>query len=319
MEYRVNNNTSDTVEAMAHFLVEMLGKGNHSYIDQTTIQPAHTLQAQSLLQRVYKMTPVQAAQMDGTNLKPGQRPKRGEKMTPSFKAYIDTTQALPQKGFIHINDGLAIRQISERGRNQTDFYYFGNHYRRVLVVDRKTGRHAWTVDPGTLAIPDWVRIAFQEVGVSEIVGKKHDSQVMEYHHAGYASAETDEVPWCASFVNWVLGKAGLPLSATGIAATRSSSFDDYGQQTSKNKPVFGCIARFKRKGGGHVGFVVGKIGKSLAILGGNQSNQVSVTAKSMNQLVACRWPTGAGGMTAPEDLREYENQFGMARNAGSEQ
>ena len=45
-----------------------------------------------------------------------------------------------------------------------------------------------------------------------------------------------------------------------------------------NDPIFGAIAIKSRKGGGHVGFVVGKSasGKELFILGGNQGDKVSI-------------------------------------------
>jgi hypothetical protein len=47
-------------------------------------------------------------------------------------------------------------------------------------------------------------IATQELGVAEIYGDVHNKRILEYHQATRLKATTDEVAWCASFVNWCL-------------------------------------------------------------------------------------------------------------------
>jgi hypothetical protein len=51
---------------------------------------------------------------------------------------------------------------------------------------------------------------------------------------------------------------------------------------------------FKRAGGGHVGFYIGKDPdrQALHVLGGNQADQVSVTRIRRDRLFAARWPDG---------------------------
>jgi hypothetical protein len=52
------------------------------------------------------------------------------------------------------------------------------------------------------------------------------------------------------------------------------------------------VAVFGRDGGGHVGFVVGESAAHLHILGGNQSNSVSIAPIAKRRLLGLRWPRG---------------------------
>jgi hypothetical protein len=58
----------------------------------------------------------------------------------------------------------------------------------------------------------------------------------------------------------------------------------------------GCIAVFWRQSpdnpASHAGFLVSIRGdNTLAILGGNQSDQVNIALMSRSRLLGCRWPT----------------------------
>jgi hypothetical protein len=48
---------------------------------------------------------------------------------------------------------------------------------------------------------------------------------------------------------------------------------------------------FKRSGGGHVGLCVGHDDSAFHVLGGNQSDRVSIARLPRNRLVAVRRPT----------------------------
>jgi hypothetical protein len=47
---------------------------------------------------------------------------------------------------------------------------------------------------------------------------------------------------------------------------------------------------FERGSGGHVGFAVGQDGTALHVLGGNQSNAVTVARIAKTRLLGARWP-----------------------------
>jgi len=132
--------------------------------------------------------------------------------------------------------------------------------------------------------PNWLSIAEGELGVTEIKGAKHNKRVLEYHQTT-GKFGTDEVPWCASFVNWVHKQSGM--SGTGSAL--AMSYKNWGKKV--DRPAYGAVAVFSHGGGkGHVGFVVGKQGKNILVLGGNQSNQVKVSSYSTGKIVGYYFP-----------------------------
>mgnify|MGYP006296354457 CR=1 FL=1 len=134
--------------------------------------------------------------------------------------------------------------------------------------------------------PEWLTEAEKYIGTKEIRGSRHNPQILEFwDEIGMGGINTDEVPWCASFV-------GAVLEECGIRSTRSGSSKSYLNWGIKlDKPVQGCIVVFTRNGGGHVGFVEGidKIG-NLYVLGGNQSDAVNVKLFKTTNVVGYRWP-----------------------------
>ena len=135
--------------------------------------------------------------------------------------------------------------------------------------------------------PYWIDIAMKELGVKEIPGPQHNPRVLEYHSVS-GGFSTDEVPWCASFVNFIMLKAGYKGPKWPAAA---KSWLKFGK--SSGQPVYGAIAVKSRKGGGHVCFVVGqsKSGKYLYCLGGNQNDEVNIRRYPKNVFIDFRIPT----------------------------
>lgn len=87
-------------------------------------------------------------------------------------------------------------------------------------------------------------------------------------------------PWCGGFVAHCLDVCSLPYVKTFY---RALDWAKYGG--GQIAPHEGCIGVIRRKGGGHVGFIVGQtiIAGELfyLLLGGNQGDSVSVvTVKS---------------------------------------
>ena len=119
----------------------------------------------------------------------------------------------------------------------------------------------------------WMKIAKKEIGTKEIHGKRHNPRVLEYHSVS-GGFSTDEVPWCGSFVNWVMRTAGYK---TVSSPARAKSWKNFGKKAKK--PIYGAIAVKSRRGGGHVAFVVGQSqdGKYLYVLGGNQHDSVNIS------------------------------------------
>ena len=93
---------------------------------------------------------------------------------------------------------------------------------------------------------------------------------------------------CGVFTAACMHECGLPFPKLYM---RALAWNDYGVKLLK--PVPGCIVTFTRQGGGHVGFVVGEStdGK-LLVLGGNQSDMVSIAKFDYSRVTSYRWPAG---------------------------
>lgn len=147
-----------------------------------------------------------------------------------------------------------------------------------------------------LDAPPWVKVGLKEVGTKEINGKVHSARVIEYHKTTAGKYSNDEVPWCGSFVNWVMIKSKYGVIKDGNTFTvkypeRAKSWLEFGQEVKF--PTLGAIAVKTRSGGGHVCFVIGTDGKdNLYCLGGNQNNEVNIQLYPRTAFIEFRVPTG---------------------------
>ena len=143
----------------------------------------------------------------------------------------------------------------------------------------------------------WLAEAWREFGETERVGPSENPRIVAlFRDAGHASVTRDEVAWCAAF-------CGACLERMGIRSTRSllaRSYLEWGVALAK--PRMGAIAVFSRGSNpaqGHVGFWLGEAGDDVVLLGGNQSNAVSVARYPKQRLLAVRWPEAEIAADAP--------------------
>jgi len=131
----------------------------------------------------------------------------------------------------------------------------------------------------------WYPIALAELDVEEIAGSAHNPRILEYHATTSLRATDDETPWCSSFVNWCVRRAGH--NGTDSAAARS--WLRWGRPLAT--PSTGCIvvlSRGSNPASGHVGFYEGETGSHVRVLGGNQSNAVNVSSYPKSRLLGYR-------------------------------
>ena len=140
--------------------------------------------------------------------------------------------------------------------------------------------------------PDWIIEAERLIGTHESPGDTDNPIVVElFKDAGHPEVIHDETPWCAAFVGAVLKRSRHP----GNGSLWALDYAKWGQ--ALDDIAFGAVAtkkRFNRAGklvGGHVFFVVGWDGQHVYGLGGNQSDQVSITEFDRSDIVAYRWPS----------------------------
>jgi uncharacterized protein (TIGR02594 family) len=106
--------------------------------------------------------------------------------------------------------------------------------------------------------------------------------------------DPSKLPWCGDAV-----ETAIKLAIPGVQLTADLKQNPY---WARNWASFGvpaahippgAIVSFTRLGGGgHVGFAVGRSadGKLIYVMGGNQSNTVSIAPIKADRLLAARWP-----------------------------
>lgn len=130
----------------------------------------------------------------------------------------------------------------------------------------------------------WIAEARKLLGLHEVKDAKKLDKALRL--------DTSEIAWCGAFVGMCIATA-LPSEPMISNQLGSRNWLKFGHTIGS--PQIGAVAVFWRgsKDGwqGHVGFVVGHDKTHLHILGGNQSNSVSVAKVSKDRLLGLRWPT----------------------------
>ena len=97
-------------------------------------------------------------------------------------------------------------------------------------------------------------------------------------------------PWCGDFVETCIRMA-LPdeplLGALGANPYWARNWLLFGQAV---QPITGAVLIFERGAGGHVGFAVGQDETHFFVLGGNQSDAVTIARIAKSRLLGARWP-----------------------------
>jgi uncharacterized protein (TIGR02594 family) len=155
-----------------------------------------------------------------------------------------------------------------------------------------------TAPPANTSGCKWMDIAMAELGIHENAAPgQHNARIVEYHQTTTLKANTDETPWCSSFVNWVMVKSGYRGTNNALAR----SWLDW--CSNLKVPRAGAVVVIKKKTPGmtqatgsttgfHVGFFVSGSTASVRILGGNQSDQVKYSnfMLSAYDVKGYRWP-----------------------------
>lgn len=136
--------------------------------------------------------------------------------------------------------------------------------------------------------PTWYSVAHAYIGLEEIVGSKHNEQILEFWRLCRLPFRDDETPWCAGFVGGVFEKCGIKSTRSGLAR----SYLKWGEAIEGPRVgavvVYWRVARYS--GSGHVGFVAGPAdGGFIPTLGGNQGNKVCIKPYPASRVLGYRW------------------------------
>jgi uncharacterized protein (TIGR02594 family) len=139
-------------------------------------------------------------------------------------------------------------------------------------------------------------IAQRFVGIEEVSGRTANPQILVMLKLDMQWPEDDSVPWCSGFVNYVAWLLRLPRSKS----LRARSWLTIGEVLSLEDAEAGFdVVIFKRGSGdqpgpdvidapGHVGFFAGVDGENILVLGGNQSDSVTIGSYSKSRLLGVR-------------------------------
>ena len=140
-------------------------------------------------------------------------------------------------------------------------------------------------------------LAQRFVGVSESPGEiVSNPQILAMLRLDQPWPKGDDVPWCSAFMNYIAWLLRLPRSKS----LRARSWLGIGRPLALADAVVGFDVVVLKRGSakqpgpevveapGHVGLFAGREGKSLLVLGGNQSDAVSVAPFSAARLLGIR-------------------------------
>lgn len=145
-------------------------------------------------------------------------------------------------------------------------------------------------------VPRLIWFAVRELGVKEIAGPANSPTIMRWADETDLDAvyTGDKIPWCGLFVAAIVKRAGYSVVKDPLWALNWGNFG-----VKVLQPSLGDILTFIRDGGGHVGFYVaedrGTPQKNFEdaayhVLGGNQSDAVTITRVLKKRLQAARRP-----------------------------
>jgi len=159
-------------------------------------------------------------------------------------------------------------------------------------------QYRWLDSVGPL--PRMLAEGLKLLGVREAPGAANNPTLLAWaKELGLAKVySADSIPWCGLFVALLAQRAGKPVVKDPLWALNWLKFGaDAGQ------PELGDVLVFVREGGGgHVGLYVGEDATAYHVLGGNQSDAVTITRIAKDRLRGARNHYAVG---APASARPY--------------
>ena len=149
--------------------------------------------------------------------------------------------------------------------------------------------------------PAWLLAARRSLGMRETPGPGNTAGIMAMaKRVGLrwlgAAFNADSVPWCGLAVaDWMLAAGIEPPKI----ALRAKAWATWGANLRPAVLSPGAVLVFGREGGGHVALYVGEDPLYYHVLGGNQSDAVTIMRIAKARLIASRWPRGVPVIGGP--------------------
>lgn len=143
-------------------------------------------------------------------------------------------------------------------------------------------------------LPKNISIGLNSIGVHEVIGKGSNKTIMswrdELNQAGVkiSGYSDDDIPWCGLFAAIVSYRRMKVASEVVKDPLWARNWAKYGIKSPQAS--LGDVLVFSRNSGGHVGFYIAEDESAYHVLGGNQSNKVSITRVAKDRCIAVRRP-----------------------------
>jgi uncharacterized protein (TIGR02594 family) len=142
----------------------------------------------------------------------------------------------------------------------------------------------------------WYEEARRHLGMQEQRGPGSNRKLLDWADDLDIEYKSDDIPWCGLFVAHCVGST-LPAEVLPRSPLMARGWKSCGRQTSPRLGAIMVFWRGSKEGSlGHVGLYAGEDQQAYHILGGNQSDSVSVARISKRRLLEARWPATAASV-----------------------
>jgi|688.fasta_scaffold243354_3 uncharacterized protein (TIGR02594 family) len=164
--------------------------------------------------------------------------------------------------------------------------------------------YKWLNNIGLL--PRMVQQGLALIGTREVIGKGSNRTILEWRDnlnqngvkiSGYSD---DDIPWCGLFVAHLAFSRLNSPSEVPESPLWARNWASYG--TKVKTAMLGDVLVFARNGGGHVGLYIAEDATAYHVLGGNQSNAVSIARIEKSRCIAICRPKYNN---QPESVKQY--------------
>lgn len=137
-------------------------------------------------------------------------------------------------------------------------------------------------------LPRIVKIAFSQIGTKEVTGVGSNATILSWARELNISNvyNDDAIPWCGLFIAMVVNRSGREPVQKPLWAR---SWLQWGKRAQV--AMLGDILVFERKGGGgHVAIYIAEDKDHYHVLGGNQTDAVTITRIEKKRCIGIRRP-----------------------------
>ena len=143
---------------------------------------------------------------------------------------------------------------------------------------------------------DAFAIGSRFIGLREVPGLASHPDILAMLRLDQSWPEGDHVPWCSAFLNYVAWLAGVPRSRSLLARSWLAVGEPIALEEARSgwdvavlrAPGRGQPDATVRDAPGHVGFYSSHAGSRIVLLGGNQSDAVSIAGFPLSRLLGVR-------------------------------